>query len=346
MHCRTTRTDAGDSAFPRVAQRERFRSTLACMKRSARGVAIAFALAVAGAAGSARADEPPAADSAAEARQQYGMGTQAFQQKRYSEAALHFEAAAAFKANAIALYTAALAWDLASRPERAADAYARSLEVPGLDAKQTTVAKDRVSALEKSLGTVLVSAPEGWKVQLDTLTEVQAPARLHAAPGVHTLTVRIPNKPIERRDVTLEAGKVTNLELKDEPKPPPVEPEPPKEEVAPRPEPVPARLREPFWTTMRVVGVGVAGIGVAALGAGVILGTSANGAKDAYDAAPTRAAFDHASSLETWTNVSLITGALLVAGGVVLVVLPVSDRPEGHVKVGAAPGGVVLGGTF
>ena len=318
------------------------------MKRSAQGLAFAFALAVAGASGTARADDPPAADSAAEARQQYGMGTQAFKEKRYSEAALHFEAAAAFKANAIALYTAALAWDLASRPERAADAYARSLDVPGLDAKQTTIAKDRVSALEKSLGTAIVTAPEGWKVQLDTLTEVPAPARLHAPPGVHTLTMRIPNRPIERRDVTLEAGKATTVELKDEPKPAPkVEPEPEIEKPSPAPvEPTPARVREPFWTTLRVVGVGVASVGVAALGAGAILGTSANGAKDAYDAAPTRAAFDHASSLQTWTNVALISGALLVAGGVVLVVLPVSDRPEGRVKVGAAPGGVVLGGTF
>ena len=177
---------------------------------------------------------------------------------------------------------------------------------------------------------------------------MHAPARLHAAPGVHTLTVRIPNRPIERRDVTLEAGKATNVELKDEPKPPPkAEPEP--EQVKPEPSPVeqpPARLREPFWNTMRVVGVGIAGVGIAALGAGAILGTSANGAKDAYDAAPTRAAFDHASSLETWTNVALISGALLVAGGVVLVVLPVGDRPDGRVKVGAAPGGLVFGGTF
>src|SRR5699024_8874089 len=152
----------------------------------------------------------------------------------------------------------------------------------------------------------------------------------------------------ERRDVTLEAGKVTTVELKDEPTPPPSpDPEPEIEKPAPPPpEVAPARVREPFWTTLRVVGVGVASVGVAALGARAMRGTSANGAKDAYDAAPARAAFDHASSLETWTNVALISGALLVAGGVVLVVLPVSNRPEGRVKVGAAPGGVVLGGTF
>jgi hypothetical protein len=318
------------------------------MKRSVRGFAVAVALALAGVAGPAQAQEAPTADSAQEARQQYQMGTQAFSQKRYSEAALHFEAAASFKANAVALYTAALAWDLASRPERAADSYSRALEVPGLDAKQTTIAKDRVAALEKSLGTVLVTAPESWKVQLDALTEVHAPARLHASPGVHTLSIRVPSRPIERRDVALEAGKVATLDLKDEPKPvAKPEPEPVKEKPAPPPpEPTPPRLQEPFWTTMKVIGVGVAGVGVAALGAGVVLGTSANGAKDAYNAGPTQASFDHASSLETWTNVALISGALLVAGGVVLVVLPVSDRPEGRVKVGAAPGGVVVGGTF
>src|SRR5262245_10940893 len=132
--------------------------TLRSSWRRSSAVVLAFALTATTSLVSrvARADEPPTADSAAEARQQYGLGTQAFAQKRYSEAALHFEAAAAFKANAVALYTAALAWDLASRPERAADAYSRSLEVPGLDAKQMAVAKDRISSLEKGLGTVAV----------------------------------------------------------------------------------------------------------------------------------------------------------------------------------------------
>ena len=81
----------------------------------------------------------------------------------------------------VALYTAGLAWDLASAPERAADAYGRALEVGGLDPKQTALAKDRVAQLEKTLGTVAVAAPEGWRVQLDTFTEVPTPARLHAA---------------------------------------------------------------------------------------------------------------------------------------------------------------------
>ncbi len=104
----------------------------------------------------ARAQEVGVADSAAEARAQYTQGTQAFQGKRYSEAALHFEAAAGFRVNAVALYTAGLAWDLASKPERAADAYSRALEVQGLDGKQTKIAKDRIEKLETTLGALAV----------------------------------------------------------------------------------------------------------------------------------------------------------------------------------------------
>jgi tetratricopeptide (TPR) repeat protein len=142
-------------------------------------------------------------DPAAEARTQYQLGTQAFQAKKYAEAATHFEAAAAARSNAVALYTAGLAWDLAGKNERAADAYARALDVPGLDAKQSANAKDRVAALEKTLGTVAVQGPEGWKVQLEAGSEAPVPVRLHAPSGSHALAVKEPGKPVEHRDVML-----------------------------------------------------------------------------------------------------------------------------------------------
>lgn len=298
----------------------------------------------------ARADnEIPTADSAAEARQQYQLGTQAFQSKRYSEAALHFEAAAAFRAHSVALYTAGMAWDLASRPERAADAYARALEVGGLDPKQDKVARERVQALERSLGSLVVSAPEGTKVQLDTFTEVPTPARLHGPPGVHGLSIRAVGRPIERRDVMLEGGRVTTLDLKEEPKAPPKVDPVPVPPPAPKPDPAltaPPPPRESFWITRRVIGVGVGGVGVAALAATIILGINANGAKDAFDASPTRETYDHASSLQTWTNVALISGALLTAGGAALVLWPDRDGAEGRMRAQIGPTGFRLQGTF
>ena len=315
-----------------------------------------FVCAALGIAGPAAAQD---AESAAEARQQYQDGTKAFSAKRYADAALHFEAAAGFKANAVALYTAALAWDLASRPERAADAYGRALDVGGLDAKQTKNAQDRTTALEKTLGAVAVTAPEGWKVQLDTLTEVSAPAKLHATGGVHTLSVRLPNKSIERRDVTLEAGRTIPLELKDEPKTPkaaakPVETPKPLDATPAKADALPPRLRDNFWTTSRAIGVGVTGFGVASLVATAILGSNANSAKDAYDAAPSKKGYDHAHSMQTWTNLSLAAGLLLAAGGIVLIAVPIGGEHDSHhglgpnpeVHLAAAPGGMTLGGTF
>ena len=292
------------------------------------------------------AQDAPPPEAATDARQQYQQGTQAFQQKRYQEAALHFEAAASFRTSSVALYTAGLAWDLASKPERAADAYGRALEVGGLDTKQTGLAKDRVAQLETTLGTVAIAAPDGWRVQLDTFTEVPTPARLHGGAGVHGLSVRAPGKPIERRDVTLQAGKLVTLELKEEAKvQAKVEVEPVKAPPVVAPPP-PSPPRMPFWTTRRVAGVGVAGVGVAALGATIILGLEANSAESAYRAGPTRESLDHATSLQTWTNVALVSSVILVAGGVALVLWPDPDGGEAHVRVGAAPGGVVMAGKF
>jgi hypothetical protein len=313
------------------------------MKRPARTLALALAL-TSLAPTLAYAQDAPVADTATEAREQYKQGSQAFQQKRYSEAALHFEAAASFRSNAGALFAAALAWDNASRPERAADAYGRSLEVGGLDPKQAVTAKDRVSQLEKTLGTVALTAPDGWRVQLDTFTEVAAPARLHGAPGVHGLSIRAPGKPIERRDVGLEPGKVVTLELKDEPKIVPREPEPVKPPPATLVLPPPAPPHE-FWIPRRVIGVGVGGVGVAVLGSTIILGLSADSAKTAYNAGPTRESFDHASSLQTWTNVAFISGLVLVGGGVALVLWPDGDR-EGRARFGLGPGGASMTGSF
>ena len=295
---------------------------------------------------SAGPEDVPTADSAAEARAQYQLGTQAFHQKRYLEAAAHFESAAAFRPHAVTLYTAGMAWDLASKMERAADAYARALDVPGLDAKQANTAKDRVGVLEKTMGTLTVTGPEGWKVQLGSFTEVPLPARLHGGAGAHVLSVRAPGRPVERRDVTLEVGKVTPLELKDEPKAPPKE-EPTVAPPAPPPPVVHAPPDHGFWTTRRAVGVGVGGVGIAALAATAVLGLSANTARDAYVSGPTRESFDHASSLETWTNVMLVSGLVLAAGGVALVVWPDDPGKERRrAYVAPAGNGVVLGGTF
>jgi len=317
------------------------------MQRAVRSRAVAcFLLGLALACPTVARAEEPAEDTTVEAKARFRQGSEAFGQKRFVEAAMHFEAAAALRPHAVPLFTAALAWDTAGRPERAADAFARALELPGLDAKQTATAKERVEALERTLGVLALTVPAGWKVQLDTLTEVTGPARLHAAPGAHVLTVRPTGRPIERRDVALEAGKATPLTLteadlasskKPEVAPPPkVEPPPP-----PPPPPPPKPAPEPF--PLRTIGFAAAGAGGALILSGVILGTQANGAGTAYNAGPTRESFDHASGLQTWTTVAFVSGILIAGAGVTLVLLPVG---KSETKVAISPTSVTLGGTF
>lgn len=306
----------------------------------------------AGAGGVALAEEPPP-DAATEARTQFNQGTSAYRERKFVEAALHFEAAAAQRPHAVTLYTAALAWEQANKPDRAADDFARALEVPGLSTQQATNARERVAALEKSLGTALVVGAVGARVQLEGLTEVAVPARLHGVPGTHKLLVRLPGGAgaALRRDVSLEVGQLTRVEVEE----PQAEGKPfPKAEPAPItcPAPTPPSPAPPSPTPFPLrdaLSFGALGVGVATLGAGAILGAQALDAKDAYDAAPTRAGFDHAHALQTWTTVALVAGGAFAAGGVVLLVLPPLGKAKAKatgLSVAPTLAGVRLEGAF
>lgn len=271
---------------------------------------------------------------AAEAKRQFQAGTQAYGARRFNEAALAFEAAAAYKANAVTLYTAALAWEQANAPERAADAYSRALDAQGLTPQQQGQARDRLTALEKTLGVLTVIGPEGFKVQLDSLTATTVPAHLHGTPGTHVLVARAPGGQVEKRDVSLELGQAVNVDVTPKEAPKVVAPPPPVEKVVVKEVEGPARLS---WK--KAAGFSALGLGVMAFGGAIVLGLSAQDAGDAYNASPTRAAYDHANGLATWSTVAWITGGVFVAGGVALVLLPegkpsqkADEQPEGADK--------------
>jgi hypothetical protein len=284
------------------------------------------------------APEPPRQpDSVARARERYDGGTRAFGQGRFVEAALEFEAAAAEKPSAVALYTAALSWERAGVSDRAADDYARTVALSGLPAEQAAAARDRLAALERVLGTLSVTSPEGWRVQLDANTEVAAPATLHGAPGLHTLGVHPTDRPAEQSTVVLQAGVTTVLSL-------------PVAGGSLAAQSAGASHEVDLRRGLGLVLVGAAG---AALLAGGLLGVEALEARDAYDGAPTQATLDHASHLQTWTNVAFIAGGCVMAAGLALVLWPSprastghAARPQPFVRVGLSPVAVVVEGTF
>ena len=296
-------------------------------------VLLAFALAV-GRTRLAHAERSPPEKAATEARQHYSDGARAFASKKYAEAAMHFEAACVAKPSPVALMSAGLAWDMAGRPALAADAYVRALEDPSLESKPRMTAKERLSELEKTLGTLVVDGPRDATVQLDGLTEAHPPARIHAVPGVRSVLVRRPGLSELRREVTLAAGVTTHFDLdagiEEEMKPSAREPE--DASFAPAPADDSAHAFEPTSSPRlaQSLGLGASAFGLATLGAAIVLGILASDAKAVFERAPTRESFEHASALEMSTNVALVTGAVFVVAGIVVMV---ASRQEGPPSV-------------
>lgn len=279
---------------------------------------------------------------AATARAQYNAGTKAFGEGHFVEAAQAFEAAADAKPSAVALYTAALSWEKGGSPDRAADDYTRALALPGMPADKLALAKERLAALEGSLGTLTLTGPDGTRVQLDANTARPVPATLHGTPGEHALSVTSATGTADKRTVTLERGKSVPLDVTSAPSPAPAPPPPPAPPVAPPPaeSPAPADWKKP-------VGLTAIGVGGATLLAGVVLGLEAEDAGNAYKASPAQATYDHASSLQTWTNVAFIAGGVVTAAGIALFVWPAHKAAEpAPAALSVVPGGVSFRGTF
>jgi hypothetical protein len=291
-------------------------------------------------------------DDSAEAKKQFIQGSKAFSAGKFAEAAQAFETAAALKPNAVALYTAALAWEQANQSERAADDYARATELPngGLNAQQTSTAKDRLASLEKVLGTLAVTGPEGYKVQLDQFTEAPVPTRLHGTGGTHSLATRAPGKPPEKREVMLEGNQVQKLDVS------------PTTTVVKKDEPVVEPKKEPVvvdqkpsgshMSVMKALGFTAIGVGGAGVLGAIMLGISAQDAGDAYNAGPSHAALVHANALATWTTGVWIGAGVCVALGITLVLIPEGGggtpkkTDAARLRVTPTPGGLVVGGSF
>ncbi len=299
------------------------------MKRS---IACAI-LVVSSFAANARADDLPAHELNEEARAQYKLGSDALAEKHFVEAALHFETAASRTPHAVSWFMASKAWESASRPERAADALARALDMPGLDASLAEQIKARLTRMEALVGTVVVTGPSTFRVSLDEGTPVPLPARLHGLPGRHVVHVSPSDRSSYQREILLVSAKPTPLAVTeaDDPKSEPITQVVEKRVEVERP----AEVR-------KYVGFGVLGLGVATLTSAAVLGFSTIDARDAYRSTRNQADFDHVRSLQTATNITWIAGAVLVAGGAALVLWPTGSRTT----VSAGLGSVVVGGRF
>ncbi len=278
------------------------------------------------------------------ARTRYEAGTEALQKKRYAEAALHFEAAATLNPHAASWFMASVAWQEAFRPERAADALARAIAVGGLEAAALEHANSDLAKLETTLGTVDVTAPAGWRVQMEGAPLAEVPARVHALPGTHSLRVVPLERPIFDRSVVLAAGNVVTLALSArDAEQEASTPAPVVERVVVRTEAPPGQLRK----TLGAAAFGIAG---ATAVAAIVLGVSALDARDAYRVSRTQGEFDHVRYLEGWTNAAWVGALVFAAGGAALFFWPTpAEKPKEPARgasLGIGPSGASVTGSF
>jgi hypothetical protein len=286
-------------------------------------------------------------DASGEARRLYTEARKAMSDKKYGEAALGFEAASKLIPHAVALYTAAQAWELAGEPARAADAYARALATPKLNESQAERSRERLAALEQQVGTVVITGGESTRVQIDDQIEVTAPARLHGVAGDRTLTITRADGSVERRAIDLIAGE--SIEVDIDATQEAAAPEAAPKRVVPLSQPAMQPVRvERRSSTLQTVGFVTMGAGLAALGGAVVLGLSAKDAEETYRSSPTRATFDHAKSLETRTNVMLVVGGVMTSAGVGLVVWQSLSSGKERAALGlrAGPATLAAEGSF
>ena len=268
--------------------------------------------------GIARADAGPA-------RQQYEAGTRAFAEKRYVEAALDFEAAATLAPNGVPYFMAAQSWELADRPERAADAYRQAIDTPGTGNTELANARARVAVLERSLGTAhITSRRREAHAQIDDLGEARLPAYIHARPGVHTLTLRTGDD-VRTRRITLEAGATLAV---DADAGPPAQEEPLVPKPMPAPEPTRGAPHPTWWTTTHALGMVLGAVGVVGGGVAVGLGARAASVHDDYQRSPTKDGYDEGVTLVTATNATLVAALVFAAAGAIMLVWPTAPSPS------------------
>ena len=329
----------GGRALPRPC-------TLVPMRITARFAAVVAALCLLSASGTTQAEDD---EQTAEARRLYGEAKKLMGAKQYREAAVAFEAAGRLKTNAVAYYTAAQAWELAADAARAADAYALALATPKLNDAQSSKSEERLTELEKQVGSVKVKGAQGTRVRIDDHMELGAPATLHAGAGEHTLVITRADGSSETRKLAFEAGKSIEVDTGAEPE---LQPETEKVKRVTLSETRKAPVDEPStgpspWKTVGFIGIGA---GVAALGGALVLGLSAKDAEDTYKKRPTRETLDHAKGLESSTNIMLVVGGVITAVGVTLVVWPAKKQhkpsADTALSLHLTPTGVSAGARF
>jgi hypothetical protein len=185
-------------------------------------MALAATLTATLATGGARAD-----DAKSQAARSFQTGSEAYQRKDFRGAGRAFDDAYKIAPRGAAAYNAGLAWEGAGERARAADDYTRALEAVDLGAAERADATGRLRALERTLGRLSLTSPNGTRLLLDEVELAGSAASVHVEPGTHALRAEYRSGRGESRTVVVRAGIEQSMRLS----------EPPEDDSAPAPAP-------------------------------------------------------------------------------------------------------------
>jgi tetratricopeptide (TPR) repeat protein len=198
----------------------------------------------------------------AKAKEQFQAGVAAYEAQRYGDALTHFQEAYRIKPHPLVRVNMANCYDRLGKPLLAIFHFERFLEESDPNAPQTKEVNDALRVLRGKIGEVTLRiTPDGASVAIDNGERRRAPIlepiRLEA--GTHGVEVSLAGYRTEKRDIVLEGGQRSDVEITLEratgavapvaaaPAPLPEEPAAPAAEpaAAPPPAETAARAKDP-----------------------------------------------------------------------------------------------------
>ena len=264
--------------------------------------------------------------------------------RRFRAAAELYESAYKKAPDPKTLFSAASAWQKSGDSTKAANAYARYLKDAPEKAPSRDKARKELDALAPKLGQLSLKAEGATSASLDgEALELPLPPVLYVNPGAHELAAKFGERRAMERTVAAP-GALTSVTLAaPETKPPP--PPPPAVAMVEPPPPPRAERRKPLPPLVVYLGAGAT---VIAGGLTVLSALDTSSQKDTFDSERSQANLDAGKSKQLRTNVLLaVTGGVAVFTGVAAVFLvDWKGRSGENVKLGVAPGSLVLQSTF
>lgn len=259
------------------------------------------------------------------AAESFRAAQSAFEHAEFTKAASLFEAANTLSPHPTTVLNAAEAWELADKPERAAELCDMVID-ENADPRYVASAKARLKRLESKVATITFRWTRAFAVRIDDRDPIAAPPNKRLRPGEHVVAASETGdrtRTFERK-LELHAGEQVEIDL-DAMVPPRPHPFPTPLPAPPPPTPQPQRRPNAGPPLGSFIAWGAST--VAAAGA-IYFGTRTLAAQDDFNANPTSQTRDDFYAQRTATNVFVGAAVVGVVVGAAIWFLSRHDSPR------------------